>query len=59
MQLWMNPYADDRADYTMSGSAGLRLNHGDRVWLGHCEYPEYIYNGYMTHFSGVLMTPDL
>jgi len=44
--------------YTVSGSGGFHLAKGDRVWVGGCIYPENIFNGYNTHFSGVLIRPD-
>jgi len=53
-------YDDNNKLYnTVSGSGGFHLAKGDRVWVGGCTQPENIYNDYNTHFSGVLIRPDV
>ena len=51
-------YDNNQSWKTVSGSGGFHLNKGDRVQVGDCTYQENIYNGYNTHFSGVLIRPD-
>jgi len=44
--------------FTVSGSGGFHLDKGDRLWVGNCDYPENIFPGSNTYFSGVLIRPD-
>jgi len=48
------------AIFSKTASAGFLLNRGDRVQVGDCINPGFLYNGGMeSFFSGVLIKPDV
>jgi len=58
--LYSNPMSEnDRDGYSITGSAAFRLQAGDRVQVGDCQYQESIWNSQATYFSGVLLKPYL
>jgi len=59
--LYTNPFGGDhdRGGYTSSGSVAFQLRPGDRVNVGNCLHQEIIHNNEMTHFSGMLVRPDV
>ena len=59
IKLYTDPHGDDLDGYTSTGSVALQLRTGDRVQVGSCNYPESISNSYITHFSGMLVRPDV
>jgi len=50
---------NNNSRFTVSGSGGFHLRKGNRVWVGGCEEPENVANYYSTHFSGVLIRPEM
>jgi len=57
--LYTDPHGDDLDGYTSTGSLAFQLRTGDRVQVGKCHYPEHVYNSTMTHFSGMLVRPNV
>jgi len=58
MQSDLGNYNNSSVD-TVSGSGGMYLSKGDSVSVGRCKGLEHINNDFHTHFSGVLITPDV
>jgi len=56
--LYADP-VDDKDGYQMTGSLALRLTPGDRVQVGGCRNADKIHYSYGTHFSGMLVRPDV
>jgi len=50
---------DDKDGYLLTGSLALQLTRGDRVQVGNCVFADKIYNSFSTHFSGMLVRPDV
>jgi len=61
IELYTDPRGDDLDGYTSTGSVALQLQTGDRVQVGNCGHgnQQYIYNHETTHFSGMLVRPDV
>ena len=57
--LYTDPYSDNRDGYSSTGSVAFQLRPGDRVHVGDCRHAEDISNREMTHFSGMLVRPDV
>jgi len=57
--LYTHPSGDDLDGYTSTGSVAFQLRTGDRVHVGECYHAESIYNSETTHFSGMLVRPDV
>ena len=58
IRLYGNP-KDDKDGYQMTGSLALHITPGDRVQVGDCRNADKIHNSYHTHFSGMLVRPDV
>jgi len=61
IHLYADPYGSENelGGYTSSGSVAFQLRTGDRVQVGNCYYADSIYNSDATHFSGMLVRPDV
>ena len=57
--LYTDPHGDDLDGYTSTGSVAFQLRTGDRVQVGSCNHAESIRDSHMTHFSGMLVRPDV
>jgi len=58
--LYADPHADNALDgYTSTGSVAFQLQTGDRVHVGYCSNEKSIDNSDLTHFSGMLVRPDV
>jgi len=49
----------DLGGYTSTGSVAFHLRPGDRVQVGRCTLADFIWNNESTHFSGMLVIPDV
>ena len=48
------------AFFSMTASGGFHLNRDDRVQVGDCVHPDFLYSGGgESYFSGVLIKPDV
>jgi len=60
IQLYTDPHGDNLNGYSSTGSVALQLRSGDRVQVGECSNDaEKISPDFRTHFSGMLVKPDL
>ena len=57
--LYTDPHGDDSDGYTSTGSVAFQLRPGDRVQVGNCYNADTIFNDTATHFSGMLVRPDV
>jgi len=58
--LYTHPTIDNALDeYTATGSVAIHLQLGDRVQVGGCGHTNSIWNHQVTHFTGMLVRPDV
>ena len=58
IRLYGHP-VEDKDGYQVTGSLALNLTPGDRVQVGDCMNADKINDSYSTHFSGMLVRPDV
>jgi len=59
LYLYSDPHGDNRDGVKITASAAFHLSVRDTVQVGHCSNADSIWYAESTHFSGILIKPDM